>query len=667
MRVGHLVSLLGATAPIIMAAQGDHHLAPRAAEVTALTQSLNQPGLAGDIWDTIKGVASCAACQGILGLLKGIAFFGEGAFINTAKIICKVSKVEDPDVCDGIMELEGPTLARLVWELSLYGRTSKLFCGAVLGLCDMPDSLNPKLKFPPKPENLTSGRPTPSGKEPIKVVHFSDIHIDHHYTPGSNTQCSKPICCRAYTEKDAPGTTENPAGPFGDHKCDTPVDLERSMYRAIQEIAPDAAFTLFTGDIPDHTIWNTTKKSTIHDINHAMSIMNSNLATVYGTVGNHEISPVNLFPSTQYAKKETSAKWVYDLLADYWTEWTGDSARQDISEIGAYSAKYPHGKLRIISINTNLYYRHNFEVYRDKTERDPNGQFQWLVQQLDEAEKAGDRAYIMGHMPMGDMDALRDGSRAFDQIVNRYADTIAAMFFGHTHVDHFELHYSDYKNRDFTNARAVSYIAPSLTPTSGMPAFRVYSVDPDTFAVLDSVQYAADMTRADYQTAGPTWTRYYSAKDVYGPLVHPPLTTDDAAAAAVELTPAFWHNVTVAFAADEAVFDQYMQRKSRGWKHQPCADDCARVEVCMLRGGRAEDNCYKPKPGISLRRRVGLLTRRTDMGNNAHDDCGASASVAMLDTIASNKEVLEKLKEIFDEMGAKAGAKSFDPEKGWLF
>lgn len=69
----------------------------------------------------------------------------------------------------------------------------------------------------------------------------------------------------AYTEKDAPGTTENPAGPFGDHKCDTPVDLERSMYRAIQEIAPDAAFTLFTGDIPDHTIWNTTKKSTIHD------------------------------------------------------------------------------------------------------------------------------------------------------------------------------------------------------------------------------------------------------------------------------------------------------------------------------------------------------------------------------------------------------------------
>ncbi|KAM3449141.1 hypothetical protein MY3296_007179 [Beauveria thailandica] len=658
MRVGHVVSLLGAAAPIITAAQGESHLASRA-DMTALTHSLNTPGLGSGFWDEIKGVATCSACQGILGLLKGIAFFGEGAFVNTAKIICKFSKIEDPDVCDGIMELEGPTLARLVWGLSFYGRTSQLFCSAILGLCGLPSSLKLSLQFPPKPDNLTSGRPPPSGKKPIQVVHFSDIHIDHHYTPGSNTQCSKPICCRAYTKKDAPGTTKNPAGPFGDHKCDTPVDLEQSMYKAIQEIAPDAAFTLFTGDIPDHTIWNTTKDSTIHDINHAMSIMDGSLNTVYGTVGNHEMSPVNLFPSTKYANKRTRAKWVYELLAGYWTKWTGDSTRHDISEIGAYSAKYPNGKLRIISINTNLYYRHNFEVYRDSPELDPNGQFKWLVKQLDEAEKTGDRAYILGHMPMGDMDALRDGSHTFDKIVNRYADTIAAMFFGHTHVDQFQLHYSNYKDRDFTAARVMSYIAPSLTPTSGMPAFRVYSVDPDTFAVLDSVQYAADMTRPDYQTAGPTWTRYYAAKEVYGPLVRPPLT-DPAA----ELTPAFWHNVTVAFAADEAALGQYMQRKSRGWKHQPCAGECARREICMLRGGRAENNCYKPKPGLSLRRR----TRRAEPGSNAHgDDCGASASAAVLGSLTVNKEALEKLKEIFDDMGAKAGAKSFDLEKGWLF
>jgi sphingomyelin phosphodiesterase len=33
-------------------------------------------------------------------------------------------------------------------------------------------------------------------------------------------------------------------------------------------------------------------------------------------------------------------------------------------------------------------------------------------------------------MPMGLPDAFRDGSNLFDQIVNRYSATIAALFFG---------------------------------------------------------------------------------------------------------------------------------------------------------------------------------------------------------------------------------------------
>jgi sphingomyelin phosphodiesterase len=31
------------------------------------------------------------------------------------------------------------------------------------------------------------------------------------------------------------------------------------MYDAINSIVPDAAFTIFTGDIVDHAIWNTTQ------------------------------------------------------------------------------------------------------------------------------------------------------------------------------------------------------------------------------------------------------------------------------------------------------------------------------------------------------------------------------------------------------------------------
>lgn len=160
--------------------------------------------------------------------------------------------------------------------MRLLSRTSKVFCSSLVGLCQYPAVENWSVPFPsPKP---AGGRPTPSGKAPLKIVHFSDIHVDSQYLPGSNTQCKKPICCRyvnptylsifclpgflfflirAYTKDDAPGVTKNPAGPNGDHMCDTPGTLEESMYEAIAEFVPDAAFSVFTGDIVDHTIWNT--------------------------------------------------------------------------------------------------------------------------------------------------------------------------------------------------------------------------------------------------------------------------------------------------------------------------------------------------------------------------------------------------------------------------
>ncbi|KAJ6784614.1 hypothetical protein PWT90_07389 [Aphanocladium album] len=643
MRVSHLLPVL-ATATAVAASQ-DSQLADRSELMT-----LEQRGIVDDIWNKIKTGTTCAGCQGILLLLKGVAVFGDGAFTGAAKTLCKLAKVQDDDVCEGLLNLEGPAVARVIRDLSLYSRSAETFCGVLFGLCDIPKADPLNIVFPS--EKPTVSRPRTSGKKPLKIVHFSDIHIDQHYTVGSNTQCNKPICCRAYTKDDAPGTTKNPAGPFGDHKCDTPIDLEQSMYSAIKELVPDAAFSVFTGDIVDHTIWNTSQAANTHDINDAMTIMDSHLNIVYGTVGNHEMSPVNLIPSNKYGK---NAQWVYEVLVKYWTKWTGEVTANDITSIGAYAAKYPYGKLRVISLNTNLYYRHNFEVYRSEMEKDPNGQLTWLVQQLDAAEKAGDRAYIIGHMPMGDIDALHDGSHTFDTIVNRYSDTVAALFWGHTHVDHFELHYSDYSKREYQTARAMAYISPSLTPTSGMPSFRVYEVDPETFAVLDSVQYAADMSNPAFQTSGPVWTKYYSAKEAYGGLVSPPLT-DPAA----ELTPAFWHNVTVALEASAAEFDKYLARKSRGWNPQTCAGDCQKDEICQLRGGRAEDNCYKPKPGLNF-------SKRDLIGNNVHDDCGASTSGMVLSRLATDKDLLDKLQEIFDDLGKQAGATYFDPEKGWQY
>jgi hypothetical protein len=69
-------------------------------------------------------------------------------------------------------------------------------------------------------------------------------------------------------------------------------------------------------------------------------------------------------------------------------------------------------------------------MYQVMDEYDPDNQLQWLVDELDWAERHGERVYIIGHMPMGSSDSFHDTSNYFDQIINRYKSTISAIFFG---------------------------------------------------------------------------------------------------------------------------------------------------------------------------------------------------------------------------------------------
>ncbi|OAA36240.1 Sphingomyelin phosphodiesterase [Metarhizium rileyi] len=598
-------------------------LSPR--DVELLTRALVERGLLDDIWEKFKNAATCSGGELLLGALKVLAFFGDEAFVKVVQGICKLAKVQPDDVCDGAVALEGPIIAADIRKMSVGSRTSKAFCTTLLGVCGYPDVQTWDIAYPSA--QPAGGRPEPSGKEPIKIVHYSDIHID-------------PL---PYTKDQQPGNTKFPAGPNGDHMCDVPFTLERSMYEAINSIVPDAAFTIFTGDIVDHAIWNTSQPYNTNLIQHAYDTMNSSLELVYGTAGNHEAHPVNAFVPNAIGH---DSQWVYDLLSSDWAHWIGESSTAMVEKTGAYSTKYPKGNLRIISLNTNLYYRHNFWMYQSYNDKDPNGQIAWLINELDAAERANERVYIMGHMPLGEPDAFRDGSNYLDQVFKRYQHTIAAMFFGHTHVDHFEVSYGDYAHRSAENAFMTSYIAPSLTPTSGMPSFRVYNVDPDTFAVLDHTTYMADMTNPSFQST-PVWTKLYSAKESYGPLVSPPLTDPRA-----ELTPSFWHNVTVAFENNDAAFNDYIARKSRGWQPATCTGDCKTNEICQLRAGRSQDNCWKPKPGVNLTKRSSVQDERGE-----HDECGVPISLKTLSTVGTDEAALKQLKRIMDDVIAEAKAK----------
>ncbi|CAI7606930.1 hypothetical protein N7533_003520 [Penicillium manginii] len=546
------------------------------------------------IWDDFKNAVDCFSCQALLGGLKLVSGLGESFMEDVITGVCSVSGAEDSDVCAGVIANEGPSVYYSLKNLKLGSHTAKTFCATLVGLCEFPKVRPYDISFPsPKPPTT---RPPPSGKAPIKVVHFSDTHVDLSYEEGSNYECSKPICCRAYTEKDAPGNTTSPCGPWGNSKCDPPHRLQESMMGAIAGIDP--AFSIYTGDVVAHDVWLVNKTEVLQDLNATYGSMENNLGLVYAALGNHDAAPLNLFPSDK-VPSQYNPQWAYDALAEDWLTLTGIPSVEKAREYGSYSAVHPGSKLRIISYNSIFYYKYNFFSYTEPMEFDPNNQLDWLIAQLQEAEDAKQRVWLISHIPTGNSDHFRDHSHYFDQIIQRYDATIAALFFGHTHTDEFQISYSNYKNRNWDTATAMGYVAPSMTPTSGPPSFRVYEIDPVTFGVMDFTQYIANITDPSLQTE-PEWKPYYSAKADYGSKLSPAVKDPQ-----VELTPGFWHNVTVAMEKDTTVFQDFWSRRTRGFNVPDCTGDCISNEICALRGADAQYSCYKQAPGFSFEKRDG--------------------------------------------------------------
>jgi sphingomyelin phosphodiesterase len=522
--------------------------------------------------------------------------------------------------------------------MDISSRTAGLFCLTIFGLCQWPSvdtSFSPVSSA--KPANAV--RPTATGaKGTMQVVHISDIHVDLQYETGANWNCTKNICCRPYTTADQPGNTNTPAGPYGDSHCDSPVSLEQSLYAAIKQLAPSAAFTIFTGDVVEGAVWSVTDAEVTNDLTDAYTRMKT-IGQVYAVTGNHDVCPVNSFPPADVDTTITS-QWAYDTESTLWSSWIGSAAASNVStNFGSYSTKDAKSGLRIISMNTNFWYKQNFWLYTEPMEKDPSGMLAWLDSEFTKAEKAGERVWLIGHMPLGASDAFHDYSYYFDLLIQRYSATIAAVFYGHTHKDEFQIAYSNYASQSAKTATMMSYIAPALTPTSGNPSFRVYDVDIATGAVLDFTSYYANISAPSYQS-GPVWQKLYSAKQVYGAAL-------GYTSATAELTPAFWHNVTALFETNDALFQVYDGYKNRDAGMAPgasggCTGDCKTSTICQLRAAQSQYNCGTVSPGINFKRGV------EEHGGHSHGpagECEGSHAVSILQQTLGGEGGAERLKD----------------------
>ncbi|UYV61789.1 SMPD1 [Cordylochernes scorpioides] len=480
----------------------------------------------------------------------------EDEIAKEAGNLCTTFNVATPRVCHGTVQL---FKSEIVQVLSRVVLTPDEICGLVLGpVCGEVrnpfEGWNVTMSPFPKPPVTPPTPPKPNAPV-LKVLHLSDTHFDPYYKEGNDADCGEPLCCRI---QDGPAPTpERAAGKWGDYRdCDTPL---RTLEHMLQNIARNHKidYVLWTGDIPPHDIWNTTRKSNIEILHSVSRMINKYLGKVpiFPALGNHESSPVNSFPIPEIVGKN-SISWLYEELALAWKPWLPEQSLRTLRK-GAYYSVTLQSNFKIISINTNYCNNLNWWLLINTT--DPANQLRWLINELQLSELIGQKVHIIGHIPPGTMDCLSEWSRNFYKIINRYEGTVTAQFYGHTHTDEFEVFYDE---ETLTRPTSIAYVGPSVTTYEGVnPGYRIYTVDGNykdssKFTnimigkivkfywyqlVLDHETYTMDLEEAN-RNDKPVWELEYTAKADLG---------------MPSLTPKDWNDLISRMAKDDDLFQKF--------------------------------------------------------------------------------------------------------------
>ncbi|KAK3837051.1 MAG: Metallo-dependent phosphatase-like protein [Linnemannia elongata] len=519
-------------------------------------------------YQEVKNSFNCGACVTGLVTIKNIAWLKRSWALDGLVNLCPLIKM-DADVCSNFIYTEGAVLVDSLLSADITGGDGKFICFHVGGLCGLLAITSGTLTFPkPKPVNATI--PTPSGTL-VDVLHLSE-HCVTKPSAAASTQTRPQRSLVLLLLGD-------------DYNCDAPPKLATSMLDYVPSVA-NISFGIMTGDIPPHDAWLETPEKIIPQLKAAFDAMAIVKAKIYPAIGNHEASPLNMFPTP---KSGGDIAWLYNTLADDWTRWLTSEAVKSFKNYGSYTLN-PAPGLRIVSLNTNFCYIANFYLYGHTSEYNPHGEVQWLIQQLQAAEDIGERVWIIGHIPPSQVDCINNWSSLYRQVVARYSPhVIAEQFFGHSHYDEFSLTYGP-GGKSAQNAVSTAWIGPSVTPYTYLnPAFRVYKVDTKSWNVFESLTYVADLDKSaswDATGSSPNWHLEYSARQAHSAYV--PIAADQP------LSAGWWHNVTNVLESNPAAFKQYWSLRGHSANRLPeCtqANGCVADIICDLRAGMRSEIC----------------------------------------------------------------------------
>ncbi|KAL9938090.1 hypothetical protein V8E36_002713 [Tilletia maclaganii] len=490
--------------------------------------------------------------------------------------------------------------------------------------------------------------PQSKKRRPLRVLHFSDIHVDPRFLIGSEAACTNGQCCRAdsFNATVAPNAVEllgtGPAYPhkldasnisaqaayWGNRKCDAPWSLVVAALESVNKINNGPVdMALYTGDMVTHDAnWHLSRDLTFYTQQSLFDSMRHFLGPrtpVFAAIGNHDSSPSDAAsPHSLPDGRGEQFSWDWGNNARLWEAegWLSHSeARQAATHYAGYSVS-PRKGLRVITVNTDFWYRNNIFTNINTTNPDNSGMLRFLTDELQKAEDNKERVWIVGHVLTGwdGSNGLDNPTNLFYQIVDRFSPrTIAGIFFGHTHEDQFSVFYAN-NATDASPAKAVAQalMGPSITPGASInPSLRFYDIDPETYDVLDVHQYYTQLQ--DVQPApgqGPTFEHLYSARAAYsdfsasvasGTYTAPvALSTNNSSSstaaaagaagtnatywpASAPLNATFWAALTDEMEARPSLVQTFTVFQGRNSSHSPpcTTPDCVSAKICYMRSG----------------------------------------------------------------------------------
>ncbi|XP_052822230.1 sphingomyelin phosphodiesterase isoform X2 [Octopus bimaculoides] len=527
---------------------------------------------------SLKLSLKCLACESAIVFFRKILKSNPQSSLigEIIKEACIHFYIESRKVCaDVVKEFQPETL----YVLSKSNLTEKEICSTILNIqCTYEgDPYNKwSISLPNTPKPPVRPIPVPkSGAPKLRCLHLTDIHLDTMYQEGANAKCGEPLCCRK--SNGPPAKAADGAGKWGDYRnCDLPPRTMDNLFNHLRNIQDQFDYIIWTGDLPPHNIWNQSRSDQTKVINILTQYFLKYLPNkpMFPVVGNHESSPVNSFPP-HYIYGNNSINWLYSALKESWSNWLPETTYSTISN-GAFYTVSPYPGFRIVSLNTNYCNNLNWWLLINMT--DPNNELSWLINVLQKAEDKKEKVHIIGHIPPGCNDCLKAWSNNYYKIISRYESTVAAQFFGHTHMDSFEMFYDV---SDMKRPVSIAYIAGSITPyilnKAVNPSYRIYDIDgpypTSSWAVLNHQNYLLNLTAANIND-NPVWQKEYSAKETYN---------------LPNLNPDSWNNLIKIMGKNATILQLFNKYKFKSVNNGECSGSCRHDLLCELRSGRSHD------------------------------------------------------------------------------